>query len=176
MCWPLELINLPVDGKDLMVEKFIFVRRSHKQNYGDKQTRTKHLYIQMCCNSCLGWPVLFCAAAVISSTLTLYLYHCFVFFPLTLLQSYDDTAFASTPAAYLSASKAGIMPLNYTSYIWEIRSEPRHYSPCIRNLSNFHRPCADFSILNIWILLRGWKEKSMYLQELVFERENSEFY
>lgn len=92
------------------------------------------------------------------------------------LCSYDDTAFASTPAAFLAVSKAGIMPLNYSSYNREIRSEPRHYRPCVRNLSNLHRPCADFSIPNIWILLRGWKEKSMCLQDLVFERENSEFY
>lgn len=65
------------------------------------------------------------------------------FFILTLLHGYDDTAFASTSAAYLAASKAGIMPLNYRSCIWEIRCKPRYYSPCIRNLSNLHRPCAD---------------------------------
>lgn len=37
----------------------------------------------------------FCAAGVISSILTLYLYHQF-FFSITPLHSYDDTALAST--------------------------------------------------------------------------------
>lgn len=175
MCWPLELINLLVDGKDPIAEKFIFVRMTHKKIYGDKQTWPKYLYIQICCNTCFGGPGLFCAAAVISLILTLHLYHC-SFFSLTPLHSYDDTAFTSIHAAYLAISKAGIMPLNYTSYIWEIRSEPRHYNPSIRNLSNLHRLCADFSISAIWILLRVRKERAVYMQDLVFERQNSELY
>lgn len=60
------------------------------------------------------------------------------------LCSYDDTAFASTPAAFLAVSKAGIMPLNYSSYNREIRSEPRHYSPCVRNLRTFTGPVLTF--------------------------------
>lgn len=105
-----------------------------------------------------------------------YIYTTFLLFHLTALPSYHDTAFTSTPAAYLAVSKAGIMPFNYMFYIWEIRSEPRHYNPYSRNWSNLYRPCADFSISTIWILLRVWKERAVYLQDLVFERQNSELY
>lgn len=90
-----------------------------------------------------------------------YIYTTVLFFlSLTRLHSYDDTAFASTPAAYLAISKAGIMPFNYTPYIWEIRPELRYYNPSIRNLSNVHRHCADFSIPTISIL-RLWKERAV---------------
>lgn len=123
------------------------------------------------------WFVLCSSSDFLNSYTTFIpLFSFFSFFSLTPLHSYDDTAFTSIPVAYLAISKAGIMPLNYTSYIWEIKSEPRHYNPSIRNLSNLHRLCADFSISAIWILLRVRKERAVYMQDLVFERQNSELY
>lgn len=84
---------------------------------------------------------------VITSALTLYLYHS-SFFSLRPLHYHGDTAFTSTPAACMDIAEAGVLPFNYTvdSYIWEIRSEPRDYKPYITDLSNLHRPCADLSL------------------------------
>lgn len=73
--------------------------------------------------------VFLCSRSDFLSSYIVFIPQIFFFFSLTPLHSCDDTALASTPAAYLAISKAGIIPFNYTSYIWDIRSEPRHCNP-----------------------------------------------
>lgn len=162
-------------------------RSNSRKNYICKKNPQANLWWQANLNKIfiytdvlqhLFWVTSFhlCSSGDFLYSYTIYLYHCSFFFSLTSLHSYDDTAFAGIPAVCLAISKAGIMTFNYMCYIWEIRSEHKHYNPCVRNFNNLHRPCPDFSIPTIWILHRVWKERAVYLQDLVFERQNSELY